>query len=244
MTSFDTIGQIIILPENTKKPKQKAFSLLKQHKNIKTVAIKSGNYSGKYRTPKLKILAGKKTKTTTYKENNIILKLNPETCYFSPRLSTERKRISQLVKKPEEILVMFSGVAPYPIVLAKNTKASSITGIEINPKAHKFALENLKLNKINNVKLYLGDVKKVLPKLKKFDRILMPHPKDAESYLDLAIKHLKKNGTIHFYDFQFEKDIKKTTEKIKKHCKPKNIKIKKCGQYSPRKYRIVADFKL
>ena len=245
MASFDTVGQIIILPENTNNPKKLAEQLLKQHKNIQTVAIKTGNYSGIYRTPKLKILAGKRTKTTIYKENNIILKLNPETCYFSARLSTERKRIASLVKPGEEILVMFSGVAPYPIVLAKNTKASSITGIEINPKAHKFAEENLKLNKINNVKLYLGDVKKVLPKLNKFDRIIMPLPKDAESFLDIAIKHLKKNGIIHFYDFQFEQDIpEKTIEKIKQHCNPKIILVKKCGQYSPRKYRVVADFKI
>ena len=245
MASFDTLGNIIILPEKTKNPKKTAERLLKQHKNIKTVAIKTGNYSGIYRTPKLKILAGKRTKTTIYKENNIILKLNPETCYFSTRLSTERKRIASLVKTGEEILVLFSGVMPYPAVLAKNTKAKSITGIEINPRAHKFAEENLKLNKITNVKLYLGDVKKILPKLNKFDRIIMPLPKDAESFLNIAIKHLKKNGVIHFYDFQFEQDIpEKTIEKIKKYCKPKIILVKKCGNYSPRKYRVVADFKI
>ncbi|MEK6953050.1 MAG: tRNA (guanine-N1)-methyltransferase, partial [Nanoarchaeota archaeon] len=74
MASFDTVGNIIILPENTKNPKKLAEQLLKQHKNIKTVAIKTGNYSGIYRTPKLKILAGKRSKITIYKENNIILK--------------------------------------------------------------------------------------------------------------------------------------------------------------------------
>jgi len=244
MTSFDTVGSMIILSEKTNDAKKTAERLLKQHKNIKTVAIKTENYSGKYRTPKLKILAGKRTKTTLYKENNVTLKLNPETCYFSARLATERKRIASLVKNGEKILVMFSGVAPYPIILSKNTKAKSIIGIEINPKAHKFALENLKLNKTKNVKLYMGDVKRVIPKLKKFDRIVMPHPTDAESYLDLAIKHLKKNGTIHFYDFQLEKDFEKTIDKIKKHCRPKSIKIKKCGQAAPRRYRIVADFKI
>jgi len=246
MTSFDSIGEIAILAEKVKKPKKVAEELLKEHKNIKTVAIRTENYSGKYRTPKLKIIAGKRSKTTLYKENNVILKVNPETTYFSPRLSTERKRISELVKNGERILVMFSGIAPYPIVISKNSEAKEIIGIEINPKAHKFAEENLKLNKINNVKLYLGDVKKVLPKInKKFDRIIMPHPTDAESYLDIALKKLKKNGTIHFYDFQFEKDLPKATiDKIKKHCKPKSINVRKCGQASPRKYRVVADFKV
>ena len=86
--------------------------------------------------------------------------MNVEKVYFSPRLSEERKRIFQQVKNNETILVMFSGIAVYPIVISKNTKAKAIVGIEINPIAHKYALENLKLNKISNVKLFLDDVKK------------------------------------------------------------------------------------
>jgi hypothetical protein len=36
-------------------------------------------------------------------------------------LSTERKRISELVKPGEKVLVMFSGAAPYVCVIAKKT---------------------------------------------------------------------------------------------------------------------------
>ena len=32
--------------------------------------------------------------------------------------------------------------------------------------AHKYAYENLMLNKITNIKLFKGDVKKILPKIK------------------------------------------------------------------------------
>ena len=63
---------------------------------------------------------------------------------------------------------MFSGCAPYPLILAKHSPAKSIFGIEINPDAHKFGIENIKLNKFEDkVKLINGDVRKVLPKLKK-----------------------------------------------------------------------------
>ena len=164
--------------------------------------------------------------------------------YFSPRLVSERLRIAKLVKKNESVLVMFSGVAVYPINIAKHSKAGEVYAIEINPSAHKFAQENLKLNKISNVKLFLGDVKKILPKInKKFDRIVMPLPSDAEYYLDLAIKKLNKNGVIHFYDFQRKENIPNASiEKIKKHCNPKILNVVKVGQYSPRKYRICIDF--
>ena len=139
-----------------------------------------------------------------------------------------------------------TGISVYPITISKLSNPKEIYAIEINPKAHEFAKENLKLNKIKNIKLFQGDVKKILPKIKKsFDRIIMPLPRDAESFLDLALKCLKKNGIIHFYDFQKSEDIPKASiEKIKAHCTPKILKVTKAGQYSPRKFRICIDFKV
>ena len=73
------------------------------------------------------------------------------------------------------MLVMFSGCAPYPIVIAKNAKPAEIAAVELNPVAYDYAVENVKLNKANNVTLFEGDVNEVVPILhKKFDRILMP----------------------------------------------------------------------
>ena len=250
-TSFDIIGDIVIFsnfPEELKKKEKLiANTLLNLHKNIKVVAKKTKHFSGKYRLQKVKILAGEKRKITLHKENNIIVKLNIETCYFSQRLATERLRIAKQIKPNESVLVMFSGIAIYPLVISKNSKAKEIYAIEINPEAHKYAQENLKLNKTTNITLFKGNVKTVIPKIKKkFDRILMPLPKSAEDYFDLAIKKIKNKGIIHFYDFQYEEDIpKKSIEKIKKHTKNfKILKVIKCGQYSPRNYRICLDIKL
>ena len=143
--------------------------------------------------------------------------------------------------------MMFDGISPYSCVISKNSKPKEVYGIELNPICNKFAQENIQLNKLNNIKLFQGDVKKVLPKIKKkFDRIIMPLPRNAESYLDIAIKFLKKSGIIHFYDFQLEQDInKKPIEKIQKHIKKfKILNVVRCGQYAPRKYRICIDFKI
>ena len=253
-SSYDIIGSILIFSdfpkELSKKEKIIGEALLKLHKNIKTICKKTKKYSGKFRTPKLKLLAGENNKETLYKENNVILKLNVEKVYFSPRLSEERKRIFQQIKGNDSVLVMFSGCAAYPIVIAKNTTAKEIYGIEINPTAHKYALENLKLNKINNIKLINGDVKKILPKInKKFDRIIMPLPKGAENFLDLALNKIKKNGIINFYSFAEEnkydniiKIINNKCKKSKKQCKILNIV--KCGQFSPRVYRVCVDFRV
>lgn len=254
-SSYDMVGDIIIFAdfpkELGKKEKLIAEKLLELHKNMKVVYKKIGKYSGKYRTPKLKIIAGEKRKETTHKENNVRMMLNVENCYFSPRLSNERKRISGQIKKNEDVLIMFSGVAPYPLVVAKNSKPKIVYAVEINPKAHKYAVENIKLNKLDDkIKLFKGDVKNIVPKLnKKFDRVAMPLPKGAENYLDLAIKAVKKNGIIHFYDFlhenQFDEAVNKIDAACKKAKKKYNIlKLVKCGQFGPGIYRICVDFKV
>lgn len=261
-TSFDIVGSILIFAdfpkELVKKEKLIANTILKELKHVKTVCKKTKKYAGRYRTPTLKVMAGEKTKETIHKENGVSIQLDVESVYFSPRLSNERLRIAKQVKPKEDILVMFSGCGIYPIVLSKNTQAKNIYGIEINKTAHEFGLENIKLNKVKNVFLIKGNVKKIIPnliqnkidyKVKKFSRILMPLPKSAENYLDLACQCSKKGTLIHFYDFLHEDDFKSAHDKIKKACKnaKKTCKIMdtvKCGQYAPKTFRICVDFKI
>lgn len=247
--AMDIIGDIAIieLPElNNKEYSIIGNAVMQAHRQVKVVCKKAGFHEGEYRTRKLEVIAGEKRKETTYLENGVRLKVNVETCYFSPRLSNERIRIAKQVKPKELVLAMFSGVGPYPLVIARNSKAKEIYAIEINPEAHKYALENSERNKFKNIYSYQGDVNKALPKIKKkFNRIIMPLPKDAIDFLPLALKYCKKNGIMHLYDFEREEDI---PEKVKKKIKSKfkNVKIlriAKCGQYSPGKYRICIDLK-
>jgi len=247
---FDVIGSIVIfnkINENKSKQIKIAKSLFNLNKNLKTILLKTNKISGRYRLPKYKYLAGIKNTETLHKENKCSFKLDVAKCYFTPRLGSERLRIVKQVKKNELVLVMFSGVGVYPILISKNSKAKEIYAIEINPVAYKYAQENIMLNKAFNIKLFKGDVKTVLPKIKlKFDRIVMPAPKNAENYLNLIKTKIKKNTVIHFYDFCNEKDFpQESINKIKKHFK--NIKILnnvKCGNVSPYNYRICIDFKL
>lgn len=249
--SFNVIGDILIFADFPKslikKEKEVGIYLLNKLKNVKVITIKTKSFSGVYRLQKLKVIAGEKRKETLHRESNSVFKLDVEKCYFSPRLSNERLRIANQVKKNEIVLVMFSGISIFPIIISKKSKAKEIYAIEINPKAHKYAEENLTLNKIKNIKLLKGDVRKIMPKLKiKFDRILMPLPKGAENFLDLAFSKINKNGIIHLYDFLREEEIPEVgVNKIKKIIKKfKILKVTKCGQISPGKYRVCFDIKV
>lgn len=252
--SQEIVGTVLILeiPEELqRKEKAIAEAYLAFNKHIKTVVRKSAVHSGVYRTRKLKFLAGKNTKETVHVESGLRMNVNLEKMYFTSRLGNERLRIAQSVKKGEEILVMFSGAGPYALVLAKQSSAKKVYGIEINPLAHRYAVDNIVLNKLSDkVNLYLGDVCEVAPKLrKKFDRIVMPLPKTGKEFLPAALAASKKGTTIHFYAFLSEKEINAEGMRIKKLCAEykhpvRVIRKVKCGQFSPGTFRVSFDLKV
>jgi tRNA (guanine37-N1)-methyltransferase len=250
--AFEIVGDIAIteIPRGMeKKQKVVAEAILAMNKHVATVVKKKGGHEGVLRIQKFVHLAGERKKETIAVENGVRLKLNIEKAYYSPRMSSERKRIYGHVKPGEEVLIMFSGIGPYPIEIAKHTKAKSVYAVELNKDGQKYALENNRLNK-TAVKFYCGDVLEMVPKLaKKFDRIAMPLPKGAESFLPLALKCIKKGGIIHYYDFLGELDIPLVaTAKVNVACKKAGKKcsildVVKCGQLAPRAYRVCVDFK-
>ena len=248
--AFDVMGSIAIIEiplALQKKEKLIAQTLMEQNKSIKTVLKKSDRFKGRLRTRKLKFLAGINTKETEYNENGCRFRFNVETSYFSPRLSNDRLEIAKQVKKGEQVLVMFSGVSPYPIVIARNSKAKEVWAIELNRTATKYAKQNVKLNKLNNVRIIQGDVKKKIPSLgMKFERIVMARPQLKDDFLKDAKKASKKGTIIHFYDFLHEEDIPDVAlEKIKKAFpKARVLGWKKVGDIGVRKYRIRVDFKV
>lgn len=251
--AFDIVGAIAIIEAPTHAGgKETAKKIMRQHKHIKSVYRKIGGHEGKLRLQKLKHILGEKRTATIHKENAILLKLDIAKTYFSPRQATERQRVFSQIKKPEAVLVMFSGIGPFTIEIAKNTPAKAVYGVELNKIAHKYALENAKLNKVEAKATFLcGDARTIVPKLKlKFDRIIMPLPKGAESFLDVAFAAAKKGAIVHFYDFEKEEDIPaESIRKVKKAAAAAKKKIRilavvKCGQLAPRAYRVCADFKV
>ncbi len=266
VASFDIIGDIAVteIPDHLKKHEvAMAWTLKRFHTNVNVVAKKDSITKGKYRIRKIKVLVGDKRTETVHRESGVRLKTDLNKAYFSPRLGTDRSRIANLVKKNENILIMFAGVGPYALVIAKKNPDVKITGIEINKDAVGYFKENLKLNKNiyadkkyaplgkkaldrikNTITILQGDVNTVIPKIKeKFDRILMPLPQTAHEYLDLVRPIAKKNATVHLYHFcrkdHFKEDAKKVVPKW-----AKLISINKCGAYAPYVYRVCIDMKV
>lgn len=252
--AFDTVGTIAIveIPKGLEKyEKEIASTLLEVTPSITTVVKKVGGHSGTFRRQKVRVLAGKRVKSTVHCENGIRLKVHVENTYFSARTATERMRVATLVKPGEEVLVMFSGIAPFVLVIAKNSAAKRVVGVEINPKSHSLALESLELNKRlkDRVELYNGDVRKIVPKLGMFDRILMPLPKDAEEFMDVALGASRAGTMIHYYTFCKEEEIPLAASKILLVCeklgqKCRALRTVRAGQTGVREYRISVDIEV
>ena len=258
-TSFDIVGDLAIMEideELRAKEKKIAEALLRTNRIIKGVFRKGSAHSGRFRTQRMEHLAGVQRTETLHKENGVRLKLDIEKVYFSARQSTERKRVAGKVRDGEIILVLFSGCAPFPCVISKNSDSGAIFGVEINPEGHKYGEDNVKLNKLKNVFLTNKDAKdtegidndfKGNEHYKGvFDRIVMPHPSECESFLPYALKFADKGTRIHLYTFSDEDKIAEKEEEASTICRkhgfsPRADESVLCGQHSPGHYRICID---
>ncbi len=253
--AFDVVGDIAIIEiplELKHRRTEIAEALLKVNKHIHTVCDKYGERSGEYRLNDLEVLAGKGT-VAEHKENGCRFRVDLRKAYFSARESTERQRIGKMIKPGENVLVMFSGVCPSPIIYAKmQPRLNKAYGAELNPDAHEYAVENVRINRMQaKVVPICGDVRKVCPGLGiGFDRITMPLPKGAHAFLDVAFECVKKNGIIHFYYYDFEGALfDKALEYVhnaalKAKKKVKILDKRKVLPYGPRVWKICVEFRV
>ena len=259
-SSFDVVGSkekavaIVEIPEElANKEKEIAGAIMKLQKNVKSVLKKGSAREGEYRTRRYKLLAGDKNTEVVHKEYGYLLKLDPKKVYFSAREGTERQRIAEMVKAKEFVIVMFGGVGPYAIAIAKKQPSvEKIVAVEINKDAVEYMKYNIRVNKLSHkIVPILGDVRVVCKKwYGKCNRIVMPLPLGAESFLDIAVKCIHKEGVIHFYSWGKEPDLfSNGIEIINKKLKSKNVEYKITNKriilpYAPREYKVRFDIKV
>ena len=249
-TSFDTIGDIVILeiPENLEDKKQIIGDAALKFTKRKAIYMKRSAIKGTTRVRDLEFLAGTDDSVTIHKEHGTRLKLDVREVYFSPRLATERKRVMESVDDGENILDMFCGIGPFPIVIARN-KDVKITAVDINESAIKYLNENINLNKLKGtIETYCGDIAEVSKSFNsKFDRIIMNLPGLAYTFLDLAVDLIEDGGIINYYEFSdsYEQGIKR----LESACSKKNKKVeivncRKVKSTSPGEWHVAIDGKV
>jgi len=249
---YDMLGNIAIIDLSGKlkrKERKIADALMRSHKSVKTVLAKAGAVSGVYRIRKVRYVAGEKNYIAEYRENNCTFRFDVRKTFFSNRLSFERTRIMGLVKDKESVMVMFAGVGPFAIEIAKAHPKTTVRGIELNRNACTYMNGNIKLNKVTNVKAQCGDVKKLAGRNRGFaDRIIMPLPNSSIEFLDQVFTVAKRKAVVHLYRIgPTGAVVADTKAMIREHAKRKGYSVRfvfdrVVRPYSSKDVEIVLDF--
>lgn len=249
-TSFDTIGDIVILeiPDDLVSKKQIIADAALKFTKKQAIYMKKSAIKGTIRIRDLEFLAGADDSVTIHKEHGVRLKLDVRQVYFSPRLATERLRVNDSVCDGERILDMFCGIGPFPVLIAKNHDVD-IAAVDINEDAIKYLNENIRINKLKgNVKAYCGDVREVSKSFNhKFDRIIMNLPGLAYTFLDVAADLIEDGGTINYYEFSdsYEQGIKRLTDAVESAgMEVEIINTRKVKSTSPGEWHVAIDGKV
>jgi tRNA (guanine37-N1)-methyltransferase len=192
-SSMDIIGDIAItrLPEELEDYKSDVGAAIAKTHNAKTVAIDKG-VEGDLRLRELELVFGSETHTI-HREFGLTFELDVAKVYFSPRLSTERKRIADRLREGETVIDMFSGIGPFSIMIARFANPGRVYAIDINPDAIRFLNRNIARNRIEKVVSILGDAREILKSLEKAD-----------------------GGIIHYYEVLNRDDAGDRTEELVK----------------------------
>ena len=255
ISAFDQIGNIIIVRiPDLLLPKKKLIgeTLLEQVKSAKSVFYQSSSVEGKFRTRDLEILAGDDKTETEYKESGCRFVVDVRKAFFSPRLSSERMRIAELVNDGEVIVNMFGGIGMFSIIAAKKKKCT-VYNIDINPDAVNFCQKNIAINKLDgNIISIHGDASDVIKNQleNKSDRTLMLLPEKSDEFLSSAILASKNSAVIHYYS-HIHADKKIDAAKLSEqhylevtHAKSAILGSKIVRPVGPRFYQTVVDAKI
>jgi tRNA (guanine37-N1)-methyltransferase len=180
-------------------------SILKAHRNVRTVLAKSSAVGGVCRLREYEVTAGLPDTETVYREHGCKYFLDLRKVYFSPRLSHEHYRIASQVKENETVIDMFAGIGPFSVLIAKLRNDVRVYAVDVNPDAVRYLGKNVIANSVlGKIVPVLGEIKKVVQERLggTADRVIMNLPESAIEYVDVACEALRSEGGImHYYEF-------------------------------------------
>lgn len=252
-SSFDVIGHVLIvkMPEALREHERAiAQALLDTTPRVRTVADDEG-VTGELRVRALRILAGERETSTEHAENGVRIRVDPATCYFSPRLATERHRVARQVRPGERVVDLMAGVAPFALVIARHARPARVDAIDLNEAAIAFARENARLNKVEDT---------VFPERADArawaaahpgvaDRVITNLPHSAHAFLEEALLVLKEEGTWHYHCIQDEGGLGRHLAELASRASEAGRGLRVMGTrvvraYSPRERHYAVDFQV
>ncbi|WP_458189944.1 class I SAM-dependent methyltransferase [Haladaptatus sp. NG-WS-4] len=204
--SYERLGDIVLVDEDDpERARTIADAIVDSVLPVKTVLNRASKVKGETRVRDWDVLVGESTETV-HREYGCEFALDVARVYFSPRLATERHRVTEQVVPGEQAIDMFAGVGPFVVPFA--TRGAQVVGVDVNEIAIEYLRENARRNKVEDrVTAICGDVRETVPEYEnRADRLVMNLPHSADEFLDTAVALAGDDCVVHYYDIQHEDD--------------------------------------
>ncbi|MFC7204198.1 class I SAM-dependent methyltransferase [Haloferax namakaokahaiae] len=247
--SYERLGDIVIIDEDDPETAREiADAIVESDIKADSVVNRASKIKGELRVRDWDVLDGDSTETV-HKEYGHEFHLDIATVYFSPRLATERHRITEQISPGERVFDMFAGVGPYSIPAA--AAGATVVACDLNEAAIEFLEENAERNDVSDrITAIQGDVREVADDYEGWaDRLIMNLPHSANEFIDTAVRLAGDECVIHFYDIQHEDDpFGPGLEGIRAAAEPDyDVEVlteRVVRSYSPKEVNVCADVRL
>lgn len=159
--SYERLGTIALLDEDDpERARVIARAIVESDLPVETVLNKASKVKGETRVRDWELLEGESTETV-HREYGFEYALDLAAVYFSPRLATERHRVTERIAPDERVFDMFAGVGPFVIPAA--ARGARAVGVDLNERAIEYLRENADRNGVaDRVTPIHGDVRNVV----------------------------------------------------------------------------------
>jgi len=212
--SYERLGDVAIVDEDDpQRARDIADAIIDSDLPVRAVIDRASKVKGDLRVRDWTVVArvddgddDRPVTETTHREYGFEYLLDLSRVYFSPRLATERHRVTEQVGAGEQAIDMFAGVGPFVIPMA--ARGATVVGVDLNPAAIEYLRENARRNGVDDrVTAIESDVRDVATDHADWaDRIVMNLPHSADEFLDAAVTLAGDDCVIHYYDIQHEDD--------------------------------------
>ena len=204
--TYERLGDVVLVDEDDPECAERiAAAVMDSALPVKTVLNRASKVTGEFRTREWDHLAGDSTETV-HREYGCEFALDVAAVYFSPRLATERHRVTETIAAGERVVDMFAGVGPFAIPAAK--RGAEVVAVDLNPAAVDYLRENARRNDVpERITAIESDVRTVAEEYENWaDRLVMNLPHSADEFLEAAVCLAGEDCLIHYYDIQHESD--------------------------------------
>ena len=247
--SYERIGEAVIIDEDDpSRARELADALVASDIPAETVLDRASKVKGRERVRDWNLLVGDDTEVC-HREYGCEFVVDLASVYFSPRLATERHRVTKQVTPGEQVFDMFAGVGPFAVPSAQ--QGTTVVAADLNETAIEYLRENAGRNGVTDrVTAVHGDVREAVTDYEGWaDRVVMNLPHSADEFLDSAVALAGPECVIHYYDIQPEDDLYGPGERaIRAAAEPEYEVTVECRRrvrsYAPHKLNICLDVRL